>query len=136
MVCLALRLPYFTVNVPVPNCGSTYCTPAVTAFTCGRSFIASASSKVSSLRVRNSSVGRPKVIGMWKAKMMFDPMLLIMLLTLLFRPRTIDEIPMTTATPMTMPSTVRPERILLLRMVASAIVMISPNSLFAHHISY
>ena len=66
---------------------------------------------------------------MWKAKMMFDPMLLIMLLTLLLRPRTIDEIPMTTATPMTMPSTVRPERSLLLRMVASAIEMISPNSL-------
>ena len=52
--------------------------------------------------------GRPKVIGMWKAKMMFDPMLLIMLLTLSLSPRTIDEIPMTTATPMTMPSTVRP----------------------------
>ncbi len=33
-------------------------TPAVTAFTCGRSFMASASSNVNSLRVRNSSVGR------------------------------------------------------------------------------
>ena len=66
---------------------------------------------------------------MWKAKIIFDPMLLIMPLTLSLRPRTIEEMPMTTATPMTMPSTVRPERILLLRMVSSAIVMISPNSL-------
>ncbi len=61
--------------------------------------------------------------------MMFDPMLLIMPLTLSLRPRTMEEIPMTTATPITMPSTVRPERSLLLRMVASAIAMISPNSL-------
>src|SRR5271155_3418589 len=60
---------------------------------------------------------------------MFDPMLLIMLLTLSLSPRTIDEIPMTTATPITIPRTVRPERSLLLRMVSSAIVMISPNSL-------
>ena len=56
-------------------------------------------------------------------------MLLIMPLTLLLRPRTMDEIPMTTATPMTMPRTVRPDRSLLVRMVASAIAIISPNSL-------
>jgi len=35
---------------------------------------------------------------------MFDPMLLIMLLTLSFNPRTIDEMPMTTATPITIPA--------------------------------
>ena len=37
--------------------------PAVTAFTCGKSRMAIASSYVSSLRVRISSVGRPKVKG-------------------------------------------------------------------------
>ena len=68
-------------------------------------------------------------MGMWKAKIIFDPMLLIMLLTLSLSPRTTDEIPMTTATPMTMPSTVSPERSLLPRMVASDMAMISPNSL-------
>src|ERR1035441_8475728 len=62
-----------------------------------------ASSKVSSLRVRISSVGRPKVKGSrWKAKMMLEPRLLMTWLTLSFKPRTIDEIPMTTATPITM----------------------------------
>src|SRR6266498_4484476 len=61
--------------------------------------------------------------------MMFDPILLIMLLTLSLSPRTIDEIPITTVTPITMPSTVRPERSLLLRMVPRAIWIISPNSL-------
>ena len=45
-------------------------------------------------------------------------------------PRTMDETPMTTATPITMPSTVSDERSLLLRMVSVAICTISPNSPF------
>src|ERR1700731_300324 len=91
-----------------------------------------ASSKVSSLRVRISSVGRPKVKGSrWKAKMIFEPRLLITWLTLSFRPRTIDEIPMTTATPITMPSTVSDERSLLLRIVSTAMFRPSPSSPFA-----
>src|SRR6266852_5218884 len=91
--------------------------------------MAMASSKVSSLRVRISSVGRPKVKGYrWKAKMILDPRLVMTWLTLSFRPRTIDEIPMTTATPITMPSTVRDERSLLLRMVSTAMFRPSPSS--------
>jgi len=46
----------------------------------------------------------------------------------LTRPRPIEETPMTMATPITIPSTVSEERILLLRMVSVAIWTISPNS--------
>src|ERR1700722_8084952 len=91
--------------------------------------MASASSGVSSLRVRISSVGRPKVKGSrWKAKIIFEPRLAIIWLTLSFNPRTIDEMPMTTATPITMPSTVRDERSLLLRIVSTAMFSPSPSS--------
>jgi hypothetical protein len=41
--------------------------------------------------------------------------------TLSFNPRTTDEMLITTATPITIPSTVSAERILLLRIVSSAI---------------
>src|SRR5215472_15908762 len=49
--------------------------------------------------------------------------------TLSSRPRPIEETPITTATPITMPRTVNPERSLLVRMVSTAICRISPNSL-------
>ncbi len=126
MVFLVLRPSYFTEYVPVPNCGNCSRTPSVTAFTCGRSRIAMASSRVSSLRVSISVVGRPKVnTSMWNAKMMSEPMSFTMFSTLEFRPRTTDEIRITIMTPMTMPSTVRPERILFLAMVSSAMRRIS-----------
>ena len=66
--------------------------------------------------------------SMWKAKMIFEPRLLMTWLTLSFSPRTIDEIPMTTATPITMPSTVSDDRILLLRIVSTAMFSPSPSS--------
>jgi hypothetical protein len=47
-------------------------------------------------------------------------------ITLVFRPLTKEEIPMTTTTPMTMPNTVSEERSLLSRNVATAILNISP----------
>ncbi len=126
MVFLVLRPSYFTEYEPVPNCGSCSRTPSVTAFTCGRSLMASASSSVSSLRVSISVVGLPNVNGsMWKAKMMSEPMSFTMFSTLEFRPRTTDEMRMTIITPMTMPSTVKPERILFLAMVSSAMRRIS-----------
>src|SRR5215472_3764975 len=50
--------------------------------------------------------------------------------TLSSRPRPIEDTPITTATPITIPSTVSPERSLLLLMVSVAIWTISPNSLF------
>src|SRR5882672_7776 len=56
---------------------------------------------------------------------MFDPRLLTILLTLSFNPRTMEEIPMTTDTPMTIPSTVNPDRILLERRVSTAMRIIS-----------
>src|SRR5208283_1998699 len=59
---------------------------------------------------------------------MLEPRLLMTWLTLSLRPRTMDEIPMTTATPITMPSTVSDERILLLRIVSTAMFRPSPNS--------
>ena len=62
---------------------------------------------------------------MWNAKMMSEPMSFTMFSTLEFRPRTTDEIRITIITPMTMPSTVRPERILFLTMVSSAMRRIS-----------
>ncbi len=46
--------------------------------------------------------------------------------TLSLRPRTTEEMAMTTATPMTTPSTVSPERILFLRMVSNAMRTITP----------
>src|SRR6266478_6514611 len=51
-----------------------------------------------------------------------------MLLTLSFNPRTMDEIPITTDTPMTIPSTVNPDRILLPRRVSNAMRKISRYS--------
>ena len=63
-----------------------------------------------------------------EAKMTFEPMLLTNLSTLSSSPRPIEETPMTTATPITMPSTVSAERSLLLRIVSVAIRRISPNS--------
>src|SRR6202158_2591607 len=60
--------------------------------------------------------------------MIFEPRLLMTWLTLSFRPRTMDEIPMTTATPITMPSTVSDERSLLLRIVSTAMLRPSPSS--------
>src|ERR1700681_4741290 len=62
--------------------------------------------------------------------MIFEPRLLMTWLTLSFRPRTMDEIPMTTATPITMPSTVNDERSLLLRIVSTAMFRPSPSSPF------
>src|SRR5579864_8674056 len=50
--------------------------------------------------------------------------------TLSSSPRPIDDTPITTATPMTIPSTVNAERSLLLRIVSVAIRTISSNSLF------
>ena len=47
-------------------------------------------------------------------------------ITLVFRPLTNEEIPMTTTTPMTIPSTVSADRSLLLRRVSIAIPTISP----------
>src|SRR5208283_4328016 len=60
--------------------------------------------------------------------MILEPRLVMTWLTLSFKPRTIDEIPITTATPMTMPSTVSDERILLLRIVSTAMFSPSPSS--------
>ena len=51
--------------------------------------------------------------------------------TLSFRPRPIEETPITAATPMTIPSTVSDDRSLLLRIVSVAMWTISPISLFA-----
>src|ERR1700733_11700880 len=50
--------------------------------------------------------------------------------TLSSSPRPMEETPITTATPMTIPSTVSDERSLLPRRVSVAICTISPNSLF------
>jgi hypothetical protein len=61
-----------------------------------------------------------------RLEMIFEPMLLITWRKLSFIPRTMDEIPMTTATPITMPSTVSADRSLLLRIVSSDIRTISP----------
>jgi hypothetical protein len=47
-------------------------------------------------------------------------------ITLVFRPLTNEEIPMTTTTPMTIPKTVSPDRSLLARNVATAMLNISP----------
>lgn len=89
--------------------------------------MAIASSKVSSLRVRISSGMWPKVKTLrWKAITMSEPMDSTTSLTLEFRPLTTDDMPMTVITPMTMPRTVRPERILFLRMVSRAMAKISP----------
>jgi len=60
--------------------------------------------------------------------MILEPRLVMTWLTLSFSPRTIDEIPMTTATPITMPSTVSDERNLLLRIVSTAMFRPSPSS--------
>ena len=57
--------------------------------------------------------------------MMSEPMSFTMFSTLLLSPRTTDEIRITIITPMTIPSTVRPERILFLMMVSSAMRRIS-----------
>jgi len=57
---------------------------------------------------------------------MLDPRLLMTWLTLSLRPRTTEEMPITTATPITMPSTVSADRILLVRIVSSAIWTTSP----------
>src|ERR1700686_379553 len=59
---------------------------------------------------------------------MFDPMLATNSRTFSSSPRPIEETPMTTATPITMPSTVNAERNLLLRIVSAAMRKISPNS--------
>jgi len=55
-------------------------------------------------------------------------MLLTMSLTLSSKPRPMEETPITMATPITIPSTVKDERVLLLRIVSVAICTISPNS--------
>src|SRR5258708_27880318 len=60
--------------------------------------------------------------------MIFAPRLVMTWLTLSFSPRTIDEIPTTTATPNPMPSTVSDERSLLLRIVSTAMFRPSPSS--------
>ena len=107
-------------NVPTPNSGRKYRMPAVTAFTCGRSLHRFGIVE-SEFLARAHFLGRPPEGERlrWKAKMMFEPMLLIDLRTLLVQARvTTDEMPITTATPITMPSTVSAERSLLLRIVS------------------
>src|SRR5215831_5647976 len=72
----------------------------------------------------------------WNTKITFDPMLATSWRTLSSSPRPIEDTPMTTATPITIPSTVNPERSLLLLMVSVAMWTISPNSLFRNMRTY
>ncbi len=58
--------------------------------------------------------------------MMLEPMDWMAPVTLSLRPRTTEEMPMTTATPITTPRMVSPERSLFLRMVSQAMRTITP----------
>src|SRR5579871_1173361 len=62
--------------------------------------------------------------------MIFEPMLATSSRTFSSSPRPIEDTPITTATPITMPSTVNDDRSLLPRIVSVAICTISLNSLF------
>src|SRR6266568_1624834 len=91
--------------------------------------MAMASSYVSSLRFSISAVGRPKFItSIWNANTMFDPICCTMFCTLLFSPRTTEEIVITVVTPITIPRIVNPERILLRTSVVNASRNISLKS--------
>ena len=76
---------------------------------------------LSFLRASISAVGRTPITGMWNTQITLVPRALTQSFTRLFTPPITDEMVMTVLTPMTMPSTVRPERSLLVRRVSSAI---------------
>ena len=77
---------------------------------------------MSFLRDSISVVGRTPITGIWNTQKTFEPSELTQSLTRLFNPLMTDEIVMTVVTPITMPSTVSPERSLFVRSVSSAIL--------------
>src|SRR5262245_47175192 len=98
-----------------------YCRTGAIACTTGRSPIAFASSRVNFFRFNTSGgIRRPTVGGMRWTKIKFDPRTWICDAMLLFRPLMIDDIPITVATPITTPRTVKNERSLFLRRESSA----------------
>ena|SRR5438876_9271929 len=98
-----------------------YCRIGATAFTSDSSPIAFASSKVSFLRLNSSGANRPPIVGAMRCtKIKLDPISWICDEMLLFKPLMIEDIPITVATPITTPKTVRNDRSLFLRSESNA----------------
>src|SRR5262249_54886411 len=103
-----------------------YCSIGAIECTKGSSRIAFASSSVSLLRLKTSGGRRPPTVGgMRWTKIRFAPRSWICDEMLLFSPLMMDDIPITVATPITTPSTVRNDRSLFLRRESSASSKIS-----------
>src|SRR5262249_7935985 len=103
-----------------------YCSTGATACTSGSSPTAFASSKVNFLRLNTSGGNRPPTVGgMRCTKIRFAPRSWICEAIRLLSPLMIDDMPITVATPMTTPRTVKNDRSLFLRRESSASSRIS-----------